>query len=345
MAVHRFTQLNSIRSPFAHTGCALFFAVLISPIGRAQDEEGLKQEFLTQAPAKWREYIAKCTRLQGKITGTHTSFYTNDKDTVRSYKWEREFKQSQNAALFRSDGKVVAINPKYGVVLVTMSVAASPDNANTRAKGPWQVLGLQHASDDHYEQFASVRDKIPEWAAFPAYFDQVPLPDLVERKDFSLRSVKREDVSGEPRVRVDFQSHHKSTPSELTEAWMILDPKKHWCICEYWVKFPHGDICSLRNEWNPEPTDPPLLRRTLISRPAERYQENEELIFDVAARNPSSEEFLISHFGLAEPEPTRPSKPPYLWAALAAFVCLLGLLEFWRLRKKRPATTEGAAPP
>ena len=284
--------------------CALY-VTLTPQIVFSQEQENLKQQFVSQAPEKWSSYIAKCARLQGTIRVAARLFDVNCWQEDRSNRRTEEFeiRQSPDAALLRRQrdnggGEIQAINPEYSFSLLTIGTASV--HAPKPSATVWQALSVLDKWDTRYELLAPVRDRILPWAAFPAYFDRSPLPSLLTRKRFSIKEISSvKDNSGRALVRVDVEfSCDKGEGT--SRAWMILDPERYWCLREYWAKGSNGGVYSGVLEWKTEDSDPPVLRRAQLLRPPEngtQYKEELISILNRVSLQARSSSFRSSDFG------------------------------------------------
>ena len=311
--------------------CAILFIVL-SFCGRmlclAQERVSLQDRFLSEAPKKWTEYRARTARFQGSIIHTQTDML-KVKQVVRHVKYE--LKQKLDSAWLLLDqrldpkeqiGIVEVVNPRYAFKLRRASPAA-----------PWAVVHVDLDLADGITGLYHPRDAVDYGAGRGLYFfsGRYCLPSLIQDPRFTLKNVSLTAGKDTDCVKVEFDVTQEEPGRDVIRSgWIALDPAQYWIVRAYELqaKFFNGTgVITGSYEYDRGESNTPLLRLH-VRRQKGTFNTGEALDHEYryecqfVERDVPESEFTLSAFGIPEPpgmtQPTR----WYLWAGVAAFVCL-----------------------
>lgn len=336
---------HSMKNPH-YLGVFLFILLVCQPV-HAQPapepphDEALKQRFLREAPAKWREYLRLAQMLQGKMTfhwlenpkGPEVAaieYKTNGKGRVAQY----EKKSRKEAEKNGRDKDVYGANPRYAFHLQR----GKPDS-------PWTVTELIDLSRESLPETWRLwfEDSFGLEATQLVRLNNQFLSDIVEGQDFKVESCRARQQDGQELVEVSFTYDRRAGPGQREgplKGILLLDPNRLWCLraIDYKATYKNDSRYKYGTETEHfaelQQTSGALPVPTLVQtdrwffRDADqkdRILTRTEFELEVPDRLPSDEEFTLTAFGLPEPPGLEWKKPTpwYLWLGFAAIGCLI----------------------
>lgn len=315
----------------------------------------LMREFLEEAPQKWEQYRPFGRRLQGLRTEESR---IEDGTLVR--RWRYEYKANRDCRLRVEEtiltpksgresytAVVYGINPAYSFVLRRKSAGSTWVLAEVQPRDQ----GILKIVDRTFPQ------PWDEWGVLLLSLAGHDLAKLVKEPTFLLERVERIDRQGEQLVRVVFAKTGSGQTTKggafpIQTGSLVLDPQRYWCLRGYDVVGMHGDMRMSRKveiDIVDSPSGFPIPRRkvqigeSILQGGIRDYG---QVLTELEERDPlplpDDREFTLTAFGLPEPPGVEWKKPTpwYLWAGLAAVVCLiLGAVFAW-LKRRSASTVE-----
>lgn len=275
-------------------------------LSRAEADEVSSNRLITEAVPAWRKL---------KAAEEHGTF------TVRERKWVTEKGQTLDHASRASRKRLVRDGPSFLLSYIAEGPAGEAHfGANPRyvfhvdRRAPAEPYVLRSLElDTTGKAPAALKRQIVSFLtiARSRLFASIPLEELITDPGFQLKGIEEVSVDGLKCLKVNFAgalTNHKQT---FLDSWVILDPKRDWCILKSEAAIAKFKLIT-ENEYWPESGGVSWLRRCKMMNlfPVEQVEEHTDHLIDKVdqAAVPAST-FLLSSFGM--PEPDRPIRSDY----------------------------------
>lgn len=210
-------------------------SVLADERASAQRPEDPKARFLREAPAKWAEYKAFATQLQGEYRMTSVMTDPKQSTTTRTDR----FKQGKGSAVFTwGQTKVIEGEVKPGSERVWgQNTKYSFELAPKEALGSgWVVSGLEIGSTKPLRLGRPVVDEALN-AVTLQFRGGLPkhLAEICREPNFLLQQVTWADSQQHRHVRIEFAYKYilpGETDVRSLSGWALLDPEHYWHAIE-----------------------------------------------------------------------------------------------------------------
>jgi hypothetical protein len=327
---------------------SLGFAVFGVARGQDRDDDlGLRERFLSEAPLRWEEYSQRIKNVQGSFSFKY--FYAlGDLRGETSFQFKMNPKAmliniSRESATAGKLDKMIAVfgaNPSYAFGLQRKDTAS-----------PWIVT-----------QLVDVRNgSLP--SGIPPYFEDYQrgindlmrlftetLPEVTRNPQFHLLRCRKVFRGDEELVEVLFDYSHDpgQTGNPIQRGTLLLDAQRFWSLRSYEAESKGADFTGTIKhevlELGQTEQSLPVPKRAVelgesVDKAGNRNKREFHFSYDLhePRRLPSDEEFTLSAFGLPEPGggqwPKR-SIPIFVWVALAGAICLVVGTVFGIARKR-----------
>lgn len=289
----------------------------------AQEEAGLKDRFLKEAPSAWRDYESFAKRLQGRVV---------TKSTIRGKTREvqGEIKQNANCQMYvyqpvatggEMIGELTAFNRQYGFSLSRRS-----------QESPWTVSGIvMNSPGQKSRPYSDTQDRARRVLDL-VILERTKLIDLFEKPTIRILGVKPITRDGRNCVEIRFDNTHPVSEEPFVpeqRGTIILDPSRSWCLCSAELQCGYlGDNgteeiqVNITTAMRDGKSGHPIPVQRLFKNP------NAQILFEhqleEPERLPPDDAFTLSAFGLPEPLGVTKPRPWYLWLSLAGMLCLIG---------------------
>jgi len=326
--------------------CALLLLV-VSQQAPAQDATELKQRFLQEAPARWKEYVRLSAELQGILSFSHTGtlnaydyrrrseYKTNGKAKVLKVK----IKDVINGKVDRDDEEAVGFNTRYAFTVRRKSAAS-----------PW-VLTSFFTLDSNADlgKVGFLLNDYLRSVNCAVMLESEALVDVLHKPEFQIGQCRKIQQDGEELVEVAFTySKMDGNRKRHLSGKLNFDPNRFWCVRSADIQAT-GEIISGTEKSRCTQSDargglPPLWRRyesegnwTTAAGQKQLRKVSHEATLTQPGDVPPDEEFTLAAFGIPEPFGGAPKPSPwYLWLAVGGIICL-GAGAVFRMLRQRSA--------
>lgn len=317
---------------------ATALVVILSPESATADDAALRQRFLTEAPAAWKQLARMVEQVdvvgvvRDGLEGAHPR--PEAKSGFR-------FKANGQAKVVLADRRqgdelVVCVSPKYGFRL---------KKAKDAKTGPYVVSYFGNpkklVSDDGDDDLSLYGGHYVETSTrFGSVFG-----GLLNKPGFHVKDVSPIRRDDRDLVRVEFEYKPEKPSGDILDSlkggWVLLDPDQSWRLQE--SEFTAvGYRTTATIEYGPKIDGIPTLRRikndTYGDEPRGGHSWDICDFTSWERRDVPDREFTLSAFDLPEmsysPPTAAPTWGPWIWISLGLVSGLIGL-GLWLLRTSR----------
>ncbi len=128
----------------------------------------------------------------------------------------------------------------------------------------------------------------------------VKVCDLVNSDEFSIASVRPEEIAGESCVRIDFSSRFDGD-STLSAGFIVVQPSRNWALRKFSVQGQWANAAPYSGAIDYfEPGEVPDLPTPKIIRASAGDTALSLIVHKIDYRSSAASEFMLSHFGLPD---------------------------------------------
>ncbi len=328
------------------------FAVVLVGSGdsaRAQNEQGLRDAFLSEAPQCWRNLpeIVNCYRTETQKVERRKE--TGSAELIQRYKYSnlRSNSGSQLGSVEEDGGhgaftKSICINDRYAF-LVTRN----------QSDKPWLLGRIDlHPSQGPDSEIGGykLRGSKGIFYGWLTINNNMQLIDMVTNPTFKIISASEQTNSGQAgEVRIEFTVTNlvKKVIEEKYSGWMQFNRSRYWALTSYEItgassRNPGGHgITKCSHKYIDHPNGLPISSKMVEVHKG--YVSAEKLFVTVTTEMdtkfsedcPKEAEFELSAYGIAEPIGVAPKRNTLIWWFIGGgiFVALLGYFVIKRVRK------------
>jgi hypothetical protein len=295
-------------------------------------DDALRERLFREGPPAWRKWREQVSQLSGHAHFVRQSFQGGNPTGRELNQWyhfkrhgslsvtilSRERDESSSAFAF-VDG------PRYSFHLERKS-----------GSSPWIIRNLKSGPPVPEDTYFLTTSNIDGFLRASHTLNDLSLEDLLKHPGLSISEIKPSHVAARPTIRIEFEVPPDDNGTQFKQAWIELSPDDDWALMKAEFNRWGNALTSFSNEYR-HGTDGGLLlyqctERTLY--PKENVEELRVYTFeDMEARSLPDSEFLLSSFGL--PEPDRPAVNSgvalhYWFFSVAAVLMALALLLRWK---------------
>ena len=312
----------------------------LSSAARAQNEQRLRDAFLSEAPQRWRELPDDlgCHRIESQKVERRNE--SGSKETVQRYRYTNLKSNGRELGSVEADQgqglytKTVCINDRYAF-LVTQSQAGKSwllDRIDLHpTQGPEAEIGGY--------KLRGPKRNIYWWLTIN---NNLELTDLVANPTFKITSASEQPISGQAsEVRIEFTATNlvKKVIEEKYTGWMQFDRSRHWALTGYEMTITstrdaggHA-VYKCTHKFIDHPKGLPISLKMVQEHKG--YLTADKLFVSTttemdtrySADCPKESEFELPAFGIAEPVGVAPKRNTLIWwfIGVGVIVALLGV--------------------